>query len=79
MKIEIIAKPMLCWNANENQAKKYYVLAKVTQINTDFSFKAINSDGDSLSFMHAKPIPETVKMTVKEISEILGKTIEIVE
>lgn len=29
MKIEIINKPMLCWNDSETDAKEYYVIAKI--------------------------------------------------
>jgi hypothetical protein len=41
MKIEIINKPMLCWDDNEADAKEYHVLAKVTECDTKYPFKAI--------------------------------------
>lgn len=90
MKIEIINKPMLCWDNDESQAKEYHVLAKVTECDSKYPYKVItneNSPGGrggevgvwGGGFLHAKPLPETIELTVAEISKLLGKTVKIIE
>ena len=41
MKIEIINKPMLCWDNDESEAREYHVLAKATECNTKYPYKVI--------------------------------------
>lgn len=93
MKVEIINKPMLCWDNDESQAKEWHVLAKVTECDTKYPFKAISNEntyqrshsafrgcrGWDRGFEHAKPLPETIELTVAEISKLLGKEVKIVE
>lgn len=94
MKIEIINKPMLCWDYNESEAKEYHVLAKVTECNTLYPYKVIcnkntypqNPEYEGWQgraggggFRNAKPLPETIELTVDEISKLLGKTVKIVK
>ena len=93
MKVEIINKPMLCWDNDENEAKEYHVLAKLIEPQIDYSYKVIcnentypehsnwNADlaGGGWGFKHAKSLPETIELTVAEISKILGKTVKIIE
>ena len=63
MKIEIIDKPMLCWDRVESEAKEYHVLAKVTDCDTQYSYKVlINTPTDARNigrahrFKNAKPL-----------------------
>ena len=91
MKIEIINKPMLCWDNDETLAKEWHVLAKVTKCAAHYPFKVIANEntpylggrgarGSLLEdFTNAKPLTPTVEMTVAEISKVLGKTIKIIE
>jgi len=86
MKVEIINKPMLCWDNDESQAMEYHVLAKVTECDSKYSYKVItneNSQEDAAApwgvFLHAKPLPGTIELTVAEISKLLGKTVKIIE
>lgn len=96
MKIEIINKPMLCWDDAEANAREYHVLAKVTECKTEYPYKVICnentypqnpeyagntwiSEGDGGWFKNAKPLPETIELTVAEISKLLGKTVKIIE
>lgn len=91
MKIEIINKPMLCWDNDESKAREYHVLAKVTECNTTYPYKVIcnkNTYPDNpvwgpgshgQGFKNTKPLPETVELTVAEISKLLGKTVKIIE
>ena len=93
MKVEIINKPMLCWDDDESEAREYHVLAKVTECNTLYPYKVICNKNTYLQnpeyegtvrpaeggFKHAKPIPETIELTVTEISKLLGKTVKIIE
>ena len=94
MKVEIINKPMLCWDNDENVAKEYYVLAKVTECNTEYPYKVIcnkntypqnpenegrNGGSCGCGYKHAKPLPETIELTVADISKLLGKTVKIIE
>ena len=93
MKIEIINKPMLCWDNDESKAKEYHVLAKVTECNTEYPYKTICNKntypnhpefeggcrGAQGAFKHTKPLPETIELTVAEVSKLLGKTVKIVE
>lgn len=93
MKIEIINKPMLCWDDDESKAKEYHVLAKVTECNSSYPFKVIPNENTYPNhpeyagrvgvwgggFMNVKPLPETVELTVAEISKLLGKTVKIIE
>ncbi|MCK9429226.1 MAG: hypothetical protein M0R17_04425 [Candidatus Omnitrophica bacterium] len=95
MKVEIINKPMLCWNDNESEAREYYVLAKVTECKTQYPFKVICNEntypghpeyagipgGEVIGgwFINAKPLPETIELTVAEISKLLGKTVKVIE
>jgi hypothetical protein len=41
MKVEIINKPMLCWDNNEENAREYHVLAKVTECSSNYPYKVI--------------------------------------
>lgn len=41
MKIEIINKPMLCWDNDESEAREYHVLAKVTECDSESPYKVI--------------------------------------
>jgi hypothetical protein len=91
MKIEIINKPMLCWDDNESNAKEYHVLAKVTECDEKYPFKIIYNEntipnhpeyaggGGGWGFVNAKPLPETIELTVAEISKLLGKTVKVIE
>ena len=95
MKIEIINKPMLCWDDNEAKAREYHVLAKVTKCKTEYPYKVICNENTYpqnpeyagwsepvrgwAGFKHAKPLPETIELTVAEISKILGKTVKIIK
>ena len=90
MKVEIINKPMLCWDSVESEAREYHVLAKVTECTTKYPFKVICNENTypeysqrgvsgTEGFKNAKPLPEVIGMTVAEISKLLGKTIKIVE
>lgn len=88
MKVGIINKPMLCWDDNEADAREYHVLAKVTECNTAYPYKVVcnenspgpgDRDGEEGGFKHVKPLPETIELTVAEISKLLGKTVKIVE
>ena len=92
MKIEIINKPMLCWDNDEFEAREYHVLAKVTECNTEYPYKVVCNEntfpgrrdqdpgaGPAGGFVNAKPIPETIELTVAEISKLLGKTVKIVK
>ena len=91
MKIEIINKPMLCWDNDEADAREYHVLAKVTECDTEYQFKVIYTKNSvpnhpeyaglrgGVGFKNVKPIPKEVEMTVAEISKALGKTVKIVE
>ena len=93
MKVEIINKPMLCWDDNEADAKEYHVLAKVTECNSQYPYKVIcnkntypqnqgvreEEEGEGAEFKHAKLLPETIELTVADISKLLGKTVKIIE
>ena len=93
MKVEIINKPMLCWDDDEANAREYHVLAKVTECKTEYPYKVICNENTypqnpeyagmnwevGGGFKHAKPLPETIELTVAEISKILGKTVKIIE
>lgn len=82
MKIEIINKPMLCWDNDEEEAQEQHVLAKVTECSSEYPFKAVSSgDGGGYSggWRYAKPLPEEVELTVAEVSKLLGKKVKIVE
>ena len=91
MKIEILNKPMLCWDNNESEAREYHVLAKVTECATEYPYKAIYNEntyphhpveilgGRTRGFKNAKPLPTIVELTVAEISKLLGKTVKIIE
>lgn len=86
MKIEIINKPMLCWDDDEANAREYHVVAKVTECHTKYPYKVIcneNTYPDNPEYaaggQNVKPLPETVELTVAEISKLLGKTVKIIE
>ena len=51
MKIEIINKPMLCWDDNESEAIEYHVLAKVTECDSEYPYKAICNENRALSII----------------------------
>jgi hypothetical protein len=57
MEIEIINKPMLCWDYDEQDAKEYHVLAKITNSETEFKYKGISNEGYSIAFICAKSLP----------------------
>lgn len=96
MKVEIINKPMLCWNDDEAGAREYHVLAKVTECNSNYPFKVIYNEntilghseyagnptkwkGWGINFKNAKPLSETIELTIADISRILGKTVKIIK
>lgn len=90
MKIEIINKPMLCWDDNEADAREFHVLAKVTECDTKYPYKVIYNEnthpdrpgsagGGVGVFKNAKPLSETIELTVAEVSKLLGKTVKIVK
>ena len=90
MKVEIINKPMLCWDEDEDNATEWHVLAKITECDTLYPFKVIdneNTPGDGGwggrgrlgGYKNAKPLQETVELTVAEISKLLGKNVKIVK
>lgn len=68
MKIEIINKPMLCWDNDEKNATEWHVLAKVTECDTIYLYKVIsnkktgeeemgrNREGLGAMFKNAKPL-----------------------
>lgn len=79
MKIEIINKPMLCWDNNESKAREYHVLAKVTECTSDYKYKAIcnkNTYPDNPEFAgwgrggwvfkNAKPLPQSKPRTIQD-------------
>jgi hypothetical protein len=84
---------MLCWDNNESQAREYHVLAKITECNTKYPFKCILNENTypeypnwveeagrrCFGFLYAKPIPETIELTVDQICKILGKTVKIIK
>lgn len=43
MKVEIINKPMLCWDNDENTAEEWHVLAKVTECDSVYPFKVVST------------------------------------
>ena len=90
MKIEIINKPMLCWDDNEADAREFHVLAKVTECDARYPYKVIYTENTHpnhpeyagagvAGFKNAKPLSETIELTVAEISKLLGKTVKIVK
>ena len=92
MKIEIINKPMLCWDDDEADAREFHVLAKVTECNTEYPYKTICNkntypdhpefEGEVWgwgAFKHTKPLSETIELTVADISKFFGKTVKIIE
>ena len=92
MKIEIINKPMLCWDSDEANAREFHVLAKVTECDTKYLYKVIYNEnthpnhpeyagasGGGVGFKNAKPLSETIELTVADISKLLGKTVKIVK
>ena len=91
MKIEIINKPMLCWDDNEANAREFHVLAKVTECDTEYPYEVIcnkNTHPENpkyigvvgeVVFKNAKPLSETIELTVADISKLLGKTVKIVK
>lgn len=89
MKVEIINKPMLCWNDDKSMAEEWHVLAKVTECDSNYPFKVIANENTpsrwkevgwgGWGFENAKPLPQTIELTVAEISKLLGKTVKIVE
>jgi hypothetical protein len=91
MKIEIINKPMLCWDDNEADAREFHVLAKVTECDTKYLYKVICNENTHPNhpeyagepslwgFKNAKPLSETIELTVAEISKLLGKTVKVVK
>jgi len=86
MKVEIINKPMLCWDNNEKDAIEWHVLAKVTECDTIYPFKVISNentpDGEGRrweAYKNAKPLQETIELTVAEISKLLGKNVKIIK
>ena len=72
MKVEIINKPMLCWDSDESQAEEWHVLAKVTECGSNYPFKVITNEntpegwggGCGGEFIFAKPLPQIIEMTV---------------
>lgn len=84
MKVEIINKPMLCWDENESKAREYHVLAKVTECHAMYPYKVIyneNSPGPGrlagmVEFKHVKPLPETIELTLDEIADKFGIPVE---
>jgi hypothetical protein len=93
MKVEIINKPMLCWDDDEADAREFHVLAKVTECGATYPYKVIYTentlpnhpeyaggpDGEGWCFKNAKPLSETIELTVADISKLLGKTVKIVK
>jgi hypothetical protein len=96
MKVEIINKPMLCWDDDERKAREYHVLAKVTECTANYyPFKVVcnentypshhewgGREGDAIgrgAFKNIKPLPETIELTVAEISKLLGKKVKVIE
>lgn len=89
MKIEIINKPMLCWDDNEADAREFHVLAKITECDTEYPYKVIYNEntypdhpefaGTTEGYKNAKPLSETIELTVVEVSKLLGKTVKIVK
>lgn len=87
MKIEIINKPMLCWDDYEPDAVEYHVLARITNCAKEYQYAVVANEntfngyniGKSIYFENAKPLEKVTEMTVGEISKALGKTIKIIE
>ena len=87
MKIEIINKPMLCWDDNESEAIEYHVLAKVTECNSIYPYKAISNENTypekgwpgrtegwaGVGYKHAKPLPEHQQQVELTLDEIADK------
>lgn len=88
MKIEIINKPMLCWDDNESEAIECHVLAKVTECDSIYPYKAISNEntypekwcrrsgwaaGMSGGYKHAKPLPEHQQQIELTLDEIADK------
>ena len=85
MKVEIINKPMLCWDDDEADAREYHVLAKVTECDTENPYKVVCNEnsfpvswmaGREDGFKHAKPLPETIELTLDEIADKFGIPVE---
>ena len=86
MKVEIINKPMLCWDDDETDAREYHVLAKVTECDTQYPYKIVCNEnspfqddlgvGSVVGFKHAKPLPETIELTLDEIADKFGISVE---
>ena len=87
MKIEIINKPMLCWDDNESEAIEYHVLAKATECNSVYPYKAISNENTypkkgvwerwsgmgGGGYKHAKPLPEHQQQVELTLDEIADK------
>jgi hypothetical protein len=92
MKIEIINKAMICWDDDESYAREYHVLAKVTECSSTYPYKVVCNEnsypenpecaGSGVKvdgFKNAKPLPETIELTMAELNKLLGKNIKIIK
>ena len=83
---------MLCWDDDEADAREFHVLAKVTECDTKYPYKVIYNENaypdhpelvelwkEGGEFKNAKPLSETIELTVADISKLLGKTVKIVK
>ena len=88
MKIEIINKPMLCWDDNESEAREHHVLAKVTECNSIYQYKVICNENTYperkqavtgicwVGFKYAKELQQQVELTLDEIADKFGVPVE---
>jgi hypothetical protein len=91
MKVEIINKPMLCWDNNEESAREYHVLAKVTECDSNYHYKVICNKntypehpewagraggGVEGGFKHAKKPQQEIELTLNEIADKFGIFVE---
>lgn len=66
MKVQIINEKMLCWDDNESESEEALVLAKTTECQSVFAFKAIDSEGHVTTYKNAKPITSTKQRTIED-------------
>lgn len=90
MKVEIINKPMLCWDNNEESAREYHVLAKVTECDSNYPYKVICNKNTypehpewegvvgrrRRGFKHAKKPQQEIELTLNEIADKFGIFVE---
>ena len=66
MKVEIINRPMLCWDNEESGAEEYHVLAKVVEADSKYQFKVLHDNGNVVGFKNAKEISKPKPRTIED-------------